>query len=62
MNLQMFAREISVWHQMEHANIVPFLGITFDFASNAVVPQAISPWMANGDYSYEFKFAGDINH
>jgi serine/threonine protein kinase len=44
---QRFRREVRVWQRLEHGNILPFFGLTSDFAphSNAMV----CPWLTNGN-------------
>jgi serine/threonine protein kinase len=39
-------RETHIWHQLEHPNILPFLGISQDFDRS---PALISPLCSNGD-------------
>ncbi|KAJ6611956.1 kinase-like domain-containing protein, partial [Mycena sp. CBHHK59/15] len=38
-------REVAVWHRLDHPNIVPLLGITYDFGSHISM---VSPWLENG--------------
>ncbi|KAJ7159609.1 hypothetical protein C8R46DRAFT_1194899, partial [Mycena filopes] len=38
-------REVAVWHRLNHANIVPLLGITYDFGTSLSM---VSPWLGNG--------------
>ncbi|PAV14643.1 WD40 domain containing protein [Pyrrhoderma noxium] len=42
----LFEKEIIVWSRLQHANIVPLLGYTFDI--NTGYPLLISEWMENG--------------
>ena len=42
---QVFYKEIAIWKQLSHPNIVPFLGVTDDPAPFSMVLE----WMPNGD-------------
>ena len=39
--------EISLWHEVEHANILPLCGLFW--SSKAEVPALVSPWCEDGD-------------
>ncbi|KAJ6488430.1 kinase-like domain-containing protein [Mycena vulgaris] len=38
-------REVAVWYRLDHPNIVPLLGITFDFGLSLSM---VSPWLQRG--------------
>ena len=42
----MFEREVYVWHDLRHPNVLPLLGLT---CSENGYPMFISEWMSNGD-------------
>ena len=41
--LQMFCKEVIAWKYLDHKNLVPLLGVTFN------PPQFVSVWMPGGD-------------
>jgi len=45
--LRRLLRQIRVWGNIEHANIIPFLGISFDFHGR--MPCLVSPFLRNGN-------------
>jgi hypothetical protein len=38
-------REVNVWFRLDHPNIVPLLGITYDFGTSLSM---VSPWLQKG--------------
>jgi len=44
---QMIRRELGIWKRLNHANIVPFLGITYGFGMSGTI-SLVSLWMHNG--------------
>ncbi|KIJ06620.1 hypothetical protein PAXINDRAFT_91732, partial [Paxillus involutus ATCC 200175] len=42
---QMFCRELSIWARLDHANVLPFYGIAFEFGP---LPAIVGPWAENG--------------
>jgi serine/threonine protein kinase len=46
--IQMIPREIRLWHNLCHENILPFFGITYEHFPSSIFPQAVSPWLENG--------------
>ncbi|KAJ7735514.1 kinase-like domain-containing protein [Mycena metata] len=38
-------REVAVWYRLDHPNVVPLLGITYDFGTSLSM---VSPWLAKG--------------
>jgi serine/threonine protein kinase len=46
LSFQRFNRESRLWHQLEHPNILPFLGISFGFGS---FPALVSPLCKSGN-------------
>ncbi|KAH8834109.1 kinase-like domain-containing protein [Flagelloscypha sp. PMI_526] len=45
--LKAFLREAVLWHQLDHPNILPFLGVSYDCFPNRL--SLISPFMKNGN-------------
>ena len=43
----MIRRELEIWMRVNHANVVPFLGITYGFGREGNA-SLVSLWMANG--------------
>jgi hypothetical protein len=41
-------KEILVWQVLEHQNILPLLGITYDFGRNKPMGM-VCPWLDNGN-------------
>ena len=39
-------REIRTWSQLSHHNVLPLLGIMYNYGDN---PALVSPWQENGD-------------
>jgi hypothetical protein len=37
-----------VWQKLDHENIIPFLGITFDFGRDGPMGM-VCPWLDNGN-------------
>ncbi|THU93870.1 kinase-like protein [Dendrothele bispora CBS 962.96] len=52
--LKSFMEEAILWRQLEHPNVLPFLGLYF-LESNPKSVSLISPWMDNGDLSSYLK-------
>ena len=44
---QMIRRELGIWKRLSHPNIVPFLGIVYDF-ERCGRTSLVSEWMSNG--------------
>ena len=42
----MLRRELGIWRRLEHANIVPFLGIAYGFGMDGSM-SLVSLWMPN---------------
>ncbi|KAJ7036895.1 kinase-like domain-containing protein, partial [Mycena alexandri] len=42
---QKLRREVAVWYRLDHPNVVPLLGITYDFGTSLSM---VSPWLPNG--------------
>ncbi|KAF9239435.1 kinase-like domain-containing protein [Melanogaster broomeanus] len=40
-----FEREIGTWRRLNHPNILPLIGVTYEFG---VLPALITPWMSEG--------------
>jgi hypothetical protein len=45
---QKLHKEILVWHRLRHENILPLLGITFDFGRDNPTGM-VCPWLDNGN-------------
>ncbi|KAE9397273.1 kinase-like protein [Gymnopus androsaceus JB14] len=45
--LKMLSKEVLLWRQLNHPNILPFLGINTELFSPSFC--IVSPWMSNGD-------------
>ncbi|KAJ7477420.1 kinase-like domain-containing protein [Mycena latifolia] len=45
-------REVDVWYRLDHRNIVPLLGITFDFGTSLSM---VSPWLTKGTLHHYLK-------
>ena len=43
----MIRRELGIWRRLSHPNIVPFLGIVYDFDRRGRT-SLVSEWMPNG--------------
>ncbi|KAL5530992.1 hypothetical protein ACEPAG_3868 [Sanghuangporus baumii] len=41
-------REFIIWSQMRHPNIVPLIGLWFDFGCETGLPAFVSPWLEHG--------------
>ncbi|KAL5513662.1 hypothetical protein ACEPAH_4061 [Sanghuangporus vaninii] len=41
-------REFIIWSQMKHPNIVPLIGLWFDFGCVTGLPAFVSPWIEHG--------------
>ena len=54
-NLKLFCKEAVVWKRLNHPNIVPFRGVTFDPL------QLVSEWMTGGELREYVKKNQDIN-
>ena len=46
---QRLERETRVWNQLDHPNVLPFLGISKDAGEEGSAPALITPFCANGD-------------
>ena len=46
--LQRLRKELLVWHKLDHENILPLLGITFDFGRGNPMGM-VCPWVENGN-------------
>jgi Protein tyrosine and serine/threonine kinase len=46
LHLQMFCQEALIWKQLEHPNVLPFLGIDLEVFPGFMC--MISPWMQHG--------------
>ena len=46
---QRLKRETWVWNQLDHPNVLPFLGISKDAGEEGSAPALITPFCANGD-------------
>ncbi|KAL5492867.1 hypothetical protein ACEPAI_4315 [Sanghuangporus weigelae] len=44
-------REFIIWSQMKHPNIVPLIGLWFDFGYETGLPAFVSPWIEHGSLS-----------
>ncbi|KAL5536406.1 hypothetical protein ACEPAF_228 [Sanghuangporus sanghuang] len=53
-------REFVVWSQMRHPNIIPLVGLWFDFTPDAKLPAFVSPWVTNGSLSVYLQKKGRI--
>ncbi|OCB90306.1 hypothetical protein A7U60_g2480 [Sanghuangporus baumii] len=53
-------REFIVWSQMRHPNIIPLVGLWFDFTPDAKLPAFVSPWITNGSLSVYLQKKGRI--
>ncbi|KAJ7191688.1 kinase-like protein, partial [Mycena pura] len=42
---QKLRREVAVWYRLDHPNVVPLFGITYDFGTSLSM---VSPWLPNG--------------
>lgn len=42
---QKIRREVAVWYRLDHPNVVPLFGITYDFGTSLSM---VSPWLPNG--------------
>jgi len=47
-SLQRLRKELLVWHKLDHKNILPLLGITFDFGRGNPMGM-VCPWVENGN-------------
>ena len=47
LGLQMYYKELTIWRQLNHQNVVPTFGASTDIAEFCVV----APWMPEGDLS-----------
>ncbi|KAJ4477784.1 kinase-like domain-containing protein [Lentinula edodes] len=57
--LKDLSKEVLLWKQLKHPNILPFLGVNADLFSPSFC--IISPWMSNGDVmSYSRRLSLDI--
>jgi hypothetical protein len=45
---QRLSKEIQVWKMLDHENILPLLGVTFDFGRDNPMGM-VSPWLENGN-------------
>jgi serine/threonine protein kinase len=45
---QRLRKEILVWRMLDHPNIVPLIGITFDFGRNSPMGM-VCPWLEKGN-------------
>ena len=45
---QRLNKEILVWQKIDHENIIPLLGITFDFGRDGPMGM-VCPWLENGN-------------
>lgn len=41
----MFERESKIWRRLNHPNILPLIGLAYDFGP---IPCIITPWMSEG--------------
>jgi len=54
-SVKMLRRELGIWKRLDHANIVPFLGIAYGFGMSGSM-SLVSLWMPNGSL---YKFLGN---
>ena len=45
--MQEFTREVVVWRQLFHCNVLPFYGV-YHLENNSSTVCLVSPWMENG--------------
>jgi hypothetical protein len=45
---QRLCREALVWRQLQHPNVVPFLGMNWSLFPHDALPSLLAPWMEYG--------------
>jgi hypothetical protein len=58
----MIERELEVWSKLNHAHILPLIGIA-RIEGDANLPAFVSPWMEHGSYlcAFSWQFADQYN-
>ena len=53
----MFCKEVVMWKNLRHSNVLPLLGVTMSYGNLAIV----SEWMTNGNINEYVKAHSDAN-